>query len=56
MAAPADELQDSYLAILNISASEHLKLYNKAIVRLPESDRYDINRSKWTEFYQNFLI
>ena len=32
--------------------SEHLKLYNKAIVGLPESDRYDIIRSKWTDFYQ----
>ena len=45
-------LQDPYLSILNISTSEHLKLYNKAIVGLPESDRYDITRSEWNNFYQ----
>ena len=47
-----DGLQDPYLVILNLSTSEHLKLYNNEHFRLPESDRYDLNRSKWTEFYQ----
>ena len=41
MAAPADGLQDPNLETLEISTSEHLKLYNKAIVGLTESDRYD---------------
>ena len=44
MAAPAYGIQDPYLAILNISTSEHLKLL--------ESDRYDLTRSKWNGFYQ----
>ena len=52
MAELVESLQDSYLSTLNISTSEHLKLYNKAIVGLPESDRYDLTRSKWTKFYQ----
>ena len=29
-----------------------LKLYNRAIFGLPESDRYDLTRYKWTNFYQ----
>ena len=52
MAAPVDGLQDLYLQTLDLSTSEHLKLYNKEIVGLPESDRYDLTRSKWTDFYQ----
>ena len=54
MAAPAtvDGLQDPYLATIELSTSENLKLYNKAILRLPESDRYDLTRSKRTDFYQ----
>ena len=52
MAALADGIQDPYLTILNFYTSEHLKLYNKAIVGLPESDRYDITISKRTDFYQ----
>ena len=43
-----------YLATLDHTTSEHLNLYKKAIVGLPESDRYDLNRSKWPEFYQEF--
>ena len=46
-----DGIQYPYLAILNISKSEHLKLYNKAIFGLPERDRYDIIRYNWTDFY-----
>ena len=46
MAAPADGLQDPYLDILDIYTSEHLNLYNRAIVGIPESDRYDMTRSK----------
>ena len=52
MAAPVDRIQGPYLATLEFSTSEHLKLYNKAIVGLPESDRYDITISKRTDFYQ----
>ena len=52
MAAPVDRLQDPYLATLDLSISEHLTLYNKSIVGLTESDRYDITRSKWNELYQ----
>ena len=52
MAAPADGLQDPCLAFLYLSTSEHLKLYNKSIVGLTESDRYDLTRSNWTDFYQ----
>ena len=52
VAAPADGIQDPYLAILNLTTSEYLKLYNKEIIELPESDRYDLTRSKWTDFYQ----
>ena len=52
VATPADGLQDPYLATLNISTSENIKLYNKAIVGLTESDRYDLTRSKWTVIYQ----
>ena len=52
MVAPVDGIQDPYLAILDIPTSEHLKLYNKEFVGIPKSDRYDLNRYKWTEFYQ----
>ena len=48
----ADGLQDPYLNTLDISTSENLKLYNKEIVGLTESERYDLTRSKWTDFYQ----
>ena len=43
--------QDSYLDILNITASEHLNFYSKAIMRIPESSRYNPTRSKRTDFY-----
>ena len=46
MAEPADEIQDPYLAILVISTSEHLNIYNKEIFGLPESDRYYLTISK----------
>ena len=52
MAAPVDGLQDPYLSTLELSTSEYLKIYNKEIVGLPESDRYDLTISKWTEFCQ----
>ena len=42
MAEPVNGLQDPYLATLEISTSEHFNIYNKAIVGLPESDRYDL--------------
>ena len=45
-------LQDPYLENLDFSTSEKLKLYNKSIVGLPESDRNDLTRSKWTDLYQ----
>ena len=52
MAETADGIHDPYLATLNMKTSEHLKLYNKAIIGLSQSDRYDLTRSKWTYFYQ----
>ena len=52
MAAPDGGIQDRYLATLNLTTSEHLNIYNKAIIGLPESDRYDLTRSKWAVFYQ----
>ena len=52
MEAPADSLQDHYLEIIHLSTSEHLKIYNKAIVGLTENKRYDMTISKQTEFYQ----
>ena len=51
MKAPVDGIQNPYLATLNLSTSEHLKLYKKAIIRLRESNRYDLNIYKWTDFY-----
>ena len=42
MSAPVDGLQDPYLDTL----------YNKAISGLPESNRCDLTRSKWKDFYQ----
>ena len=51
-AAPTHGLQDPYLSNLDLSTSENTKLYNKAIVIIPESDGYDLTRSKWTDFYQ----
>ena len=50
VSAPTDRLQDHYLDTLDLSTSEHLKLHNKEIVGIPESDRYDLTRSKWTDF------
>ena len=52
MTEPVIGLHDPYLAILNLSTYEHIKLYKKAITWIPESDRYDLDRSKWTDFYQ----
>ena len=52
MVALEDCIHDTYLATLNIYTSEHIKIYDKAIVGLPESERYDFTRSKWTDFYQ----
>ena len=52
MAVPVDSIQDSYLSTLYIYTYEHLKLYNKSSFRIPESDSYDLTRSKWTDFYQ----
>ena len=47
-----DGLKDYYLTILSIYTSKYINFYDKAIVGLPESDRYDLTRSKWTDFYQ----
>ena len=51
-AAPAERLQNPYLSTLNLATSEHLKLYKMAVFGLPKSNRYDLIRSKWTDFYQ----
>ena len=45
-------LQYPYLDTLNIATSEHINLYNKAIVGLPEINRYELTGSKWNGFYQ----
>ena len=52
MAEQVNGIREPYLAALNISTSKHLKLYNKAIFGLPQSDRYDLTISKWTDFYK----
>ena len=52
VAAPADGIQETYLETLDLTTSEQLKPYNKAIDGLPESDRYELTRPKWTDFYQ----
>ena len=49
-----DGLQDPYLSIINIPVSKNLNLYNKEIFGLTEINRYDLNRYKLTEFYQEF--
>ena len=50
--AKYDNLQDPYLATLDLKTSEYLTLYIKAITRLSDNDRYDIKSSKWIYFYQ----
>ena len=45
--------QEPDLVTLNINTSEHLNIYNNAIIELPESGRYELTISKWTEFYQD---
>ena len=52
VSVPVDGIQDPYLATLDLSTSENLNIYNKAIFGLPESDRYDLTRFKCTDFYQ----
>ena len=47
--------QDPYLATLDISTSEHLKLYNKLFLGIPENARYALTRYKFTEFYQEMV-
>ena len=37
MAAPASMIQNYYLDTLNLATSEHLNLYNKSILGLPEA-------------------
>ena len=49
---PVNGNQDLYLATLDLTTLERLNLYNKAIVLLPESNRYDLTISKWTDFHQ----
>ena len=51
-AAPDNDIHNPYLSTLYLSTSEHIKFYNKEIVGIPESDRYNLTISKWTEFYQ----
>ena len=52
MLVPNIRIQEPYLVVSYINPSEHLNIYNKAIVGLPERDRYKLIRSKWNEFYQ----
>ena len=51
-----DGLQDPHLDTINLYTSEDLKIYNKAIIWLPESVRYDLIIYKWTNFYQLWII
>ena len=51
MAAQVDGLQEPYLAVIDLLKYEHLNIYGKAIVGLPESERYDLTIYKWTSFY-----
>ena len=51
-----DGLQDPHLDTINLYTSEDLKIYNKAIVWLTESVRYDLILYKWTNFYQIWII
>ena len=46
MTATADGTQDPYLATLNMTTSENLKLHNKAIIGLTDSDMYDLTIPK----------
>ena len=50
--AVVESFQDPYLLTLDLSTSENIKLYNKAIVGLSESEKYDLTISKWNDFYQ----
>ena len=47
-----DRMQDPYMDNLDLSTSEHLKLYDKAIFELPERDRYVHTKYEWTDLYQ----
>ena len=49
---PVNRIQYPYLSTLDLTTSEHLKIYNKEIVGLPESNMYDLTKSKWNKFYQ----
>ena len=49
--AASDIQQDLYLATLDLKTSEYLNLYNKAITRMSESDRYNLTMSKWIDLY-----
>ena len=46
MVAPADRLQEPYQAILDMTVSEHLNIYNMETIGLPENYRYDLTRYK----------
>ena len=52
MLSPAEGLQDHYLAALDLYTYEHLNIYNKVILGLTETDRYDLIIYKLTDFYQ----
>ena len=52
MASPVDGIQYPYLANIDLYKYEHLKIYKKSIVGIPESYRYDLTRYKLTKFYQ----
>ena len=54
MAAPSGGIQEPYMATLNLTTSENLKLYNKSIIGLTESDRDYITKSTWTGFTNNW--
>ena len=52
MVEPTEGLQEPYPDILDLATSEKLKLYKKSIVGLPQSNRYYLTISEWTDFYQ----
>ena len=52
-ASPDDSLHDPYLSTLYITTPDHINIYNKAIIGLPEIERYELTISKWTDFTNN---
>ena len=48
-----DGIQEPDLVTIVFSTSEHINIYKKEMVGLPESDRYDLTRSQCADFHQD---